>query len=70
MTPDLRIPPGCRIVPGGPDKDPDTGTPAILVQTDDGAYAFFCPRTNGFINYGTAAIIGRELDAKAKPKDK
>jgi hypothetical protein len=64
MTIDLRMFPGCRIVPGGPDRDPDTGVEATLVQTDDGIYAFCCKSTCGFISFSTADRLGRKLDGR------
>ena len=54
--------PGCEIIEGGPDKDPDSGVPAILVRViDDGTYAFYYTRTNGFGNYAKAKQIAEQI---------
>jgi hypothetical protein len=65
MINNLNVPPGCRQILGGPDKDPDSGVPAMLIQDEDGKYAFYYPSTNGFGNWAKATQIGHALDAKA-----
>lgn len=58
-------PPGCRVVDGGPQQDPDSGVAAVLVQViEDGTYAFFYPHTNGFGNWTKAREIAEALKDK------
>jgi len=59
-------PQGFRIVEGGPQQDPDSGAPALLVRdVDDGTYAFFYPHMNTFGNRVRATEIGKTLEHKA-----
>jgi hypothetical protein len=37
----------------------------MLIQDEDGKYAFYYPSTNGFGNWAKATQIGHALDAKA-----
>lgn len=62
--------PGCEIIKGGPDRDPDRGVPAVLVRfIEEDAFYFYYPSTNGFGNSIRATQIAKQIQLQRADKD-